>query len=120
MLPCAENLPEGTLWRLNGKYYVSESNVWKTINKEDCEFLDFKNDNDNQAYEPLKETYKLPEPLQRIMRGRPAKNNKPNQKKRAPTDYNEFIKTHMLNGDFADLNGQERLSKISQLYKASK
>lgn len=119
MLPCAENLLPGTLWEYKNKIYISDGKKWAIAS----------NANDNEEDEPsqssqsscisdfveAKHTPRCLSPVKPRHRGRPKKEKK--RVGREPSEYNRFIQTHMLNGTFENLNGQERMRQISKLFK---
>lgn len=56
-------------------------------------------------------------PVRPRCRGRPRKKEK--RSSREPSDYNRFVQYHMLAGSFAHLSGQDRMRRISELFKSS-
>jgi hypothetical protein len=115
MLPCAENLLPGTLWEYKNKLYISDGKKW-TIASGDEELhtpsqsMTFISD-----FVEVKHTPRCLSPVKPRHRGRPKKEKK--RVGREPSEYNRFIQTHMLNGTFENLNGQERMRQISKLFK---
>ena len=119
-LPPANQLPAGTLWLHDNKTYVTKNEKWilwtstMNTNEKEKEFIGKK-----MLIPDYVEKIKtiIIAPTEKRGRGRPPKEkSRPNQTPRALTKYTTFVQDQMNSGAFAELSGQERLTKISQLW----